>query len=257
MNIGILGVGHLAGYLVPGLLRHPANRVLLSPRNAARAHALAEAHGAAVAADNAALVEACEVVLLAVRPDQAAAAVAGLPWRAGQTLVSLCAGVPLARLAAARPAVLARAMPITAAALGESPTCLYPDGPESETARAALAPLGPVLPLREEAQFETATVSAGFYGWVQGLIGAMTAWQEQAGLPPETARPLVAQTVKAGAAMVLASPDKSVEALTREVCTPGGITALGLDTLERLDAFADWEAASDAVLARLRGADRT
>lgn len=249
MRIGILGVGHLAGYLVPGLLRQPGFAVALSPRNAEKAQALAARHGVAVAPDPAALVEASEVVLLAVRPAFAAAALEGLPWRAGQTLLSLCAGVPLEALAAARPAAIARAMPITAAALGESPTSLWPDLP---AARAALAPLGPVVALPDEAAFESATVAAAVYGWLHALIGEMTAWQEAVGLPPETARALVAQTAKAAAAMVQARPEESIEALTRDLCTAGGITGFGLERLRAAEAFGPWRDACDAVLARLQ-----
>ncbi|SMF72462.1 pyrroline-5-carboxylate reductase [Tistlia consotensis] len=250
MKIGILGVGHLAGYLVPGLLREPAFELLLSPRNAEKARALSERHDLPVAPDAETLVRRSEVVLLAVHPAKAADAVEGLPWRAGQTLVSLCAGVPLDSLAAAQPAALARAMPITAASIGESPTSLWPDLP---AARQVLAPLGPVIALPGEAAFETATVAAAAYGWLQGLIGALAEWETQAGLPPETARALIAQTTRAAAAIVQARPEASVEALTRDVCTPGGITELGLDHLERAEAFGPWREACDAVLARLEG----
>ena len=250
-RVGLLGVGHLAVYLVPGLLRGlAASHVMLSPRNARQSAALAETYGLTVAGGNAGLVEACDLVVLACRPAQAAAAIAGLPWRPGQTLVSLCAGVRLATLASnAGGATLARAMPITAASIGESPTCLYPDLP---AAREVLAPLGPLLVMPDEETFDTACVSAAVYGWVHALIGETAAWATEAGVPAALARDLTAQTFRAAAAMLRAHPERPIDAMTRELCTAGGITEAGLDRLKERGAFEAWRAACDAALTRLK-----
>ena len=52
-RVGIIGVGHLAGYLVEGLRRASQDiEITLSPRNAERAASLAARFGAAVATDN-------------------------------------------------------------------------------------------------------------------------------------------------------------------------------------------------------------
>ena len=77
--IGIIGAGHLAGYLVAGW-RHawPDLQVILSPRNAAQAASLAATYGAVVAPDNQAVVAAAEVIVLATRPADALAALRGL-----------------------------------------------------------------------------------------------------------------------------------------------------------------------------------
>ena len=248
-RIGLIGVGHLASYLVPGLLRGlSAEALLLSPRNQAQAAALAARHGLRIATDNQALVEACDIVLLATRPGQAAAAVAALDWRPGQTLVSLCAGLPLAALDAG-PATLARALPVSSALIGESPTCLTPD---LAPVRALLAPLGPVIALPDEASFEVASVPSAFYGWVHGLIAETAAWAERAGLPEETARQLVAQTVRGAAGMILAEPERPIDHMIKTLATPGGITELGLSGLREAAAFEPWHEACDAVLARLK-----
>jgi len=253
-TVGILGVGRLAEFLVTGLKRHAdAPAILLSPRNAARAACLAERHGLEIASDNAALVAASDIVLLATRPVQAAGAVEDLPWRAGQLLVCLCAGVPLARLAPhTGPATLARAMPLSAAAIGESPTCLYPD---LAPARELLSRLGPVISLPDEAAFEAASVSGAFYGWVHALIGEVTDWCAAAGVPEKAARELTARTVGAAAGMVLHQTDTPFAEMMEELATPGGVTELGLETLHEEKAFAAWRAACAAVLARARRDD--
>ena len=76
--IGIIGAGHLAGYLVAGWRRAwPDLRVILSPRNAAQAARLAATCGATVAPNNQAVVAAAEVIVLATRPPDALAALRG------------------------------------------------------------------------------------------------------------------------------------------------------------------------------------
>ena len=95
-HLGILGVGHLASYLVPGWARAKERpSFLLSPRNAAVAARLERDYGCHIAADNAALVRESDVVVLATRPGHAVAAARGLPWRAEQTVVSVVAGLEI------------------------------------------------------------------------------------------------------------------------------------------------------------------
>ena len=251
MTVGILGVGRLAEFLVAGLCRNEDGpQILLSHRNAARAGRLAEAYGLTIAGDNGELVAASDLVLLATRPDQAEAAVAGLPWRSDRLLVSLCAGVPLAALAPhCRAATLARAMPISAAMIGESPTCLYPD---LAPARALFSRLGPVIALPDEAAFETASVLGAYYGWVHALIGTVADWTTAAGVDAATARDLTAHLTRAAADMVRHQPDLTFAEIIAELATPGGITALGLGILGDRAALEAWQAACEAVLARFR-----
>jgi pyrroline-5-carboxylate reductase len=249
MALGILGVGHLGAILVEALLAAGQRDLLLSPRG--KAAALAERHGLTLAPDAAALVAGSETVLLAVRPKDAVAAVAGLPWRAGQRLVSACAGVKLQALAEVLPpgVSLHRIMPLTAAAQGASPTTLYPADPVVE---ALLAAFGPVLSLGSEAEFETATVCAAAYGWLQRLVQITADWSVAQGLPEASARQVAALTAVA-AGRNIAGSAAPMERLLADLVTPGGITDLGLTLLEERGALAAWEEACAAVRARLAG----
>lgn len=250
-RIGFLGVGHLAEEIITGLLRSglAAGEMILSPRG--HGPQLAKHHGITLAPDNAALVAAVDIVLLATRPSDAVAAISGLGWRHGQILVSTCAGVPLAVLqASVGPAEVMRIMPLTAASIGASPTTVFPDLP---AVRPLLARLGSVIPLAHEAEFETATVSAAIYGWAQKLIGLGLGWSVAHGMAPETARQLAAETFVAAGRMIAERPEP-VEALLHSLATPGGITECGLKVLEARGAEAGWNAACDAVLDKLTGA---
>jgi pyrroline-5-carboxylate reductase len=247
MVIGILGVGHLGKILVEALVAAGHQDLLLSPRG--KAAELAKLHGLRQAADNAALVKASDLVILAVRPKDALAVVAGLPWRAGQKIASACAGVKLADMAAVVPdgVSLHRIMPVTAAAQAASPTTVFPA--DDDLARM-LEAFGPVLPLGSEAEFETATVCAAVYGWMQKLVQITAEWSVAQGLPEASARQLAALTAVAAGRNIAGSTTPMGQLLT-DLVTPGGITEKGLTLLEARGALAAWDEACEAVKDKL------
>lgn len=254
--IGIIGVGHLAGYLVEGLKRkNPDLDLVLSPRNAAMSRLLADRWGARVADDNGQVVERSSIVVLATRPEQSAAAAAGLPWRASQTLVSVAAGLPAGALAGvAAPARVVRAMPVACAAINESPTAIFPD---DLNARALFSRLGVVQAFADEASFEAASVFGAVYGWAFALVAETSGWAARSGLPAEQARTLAALVLRGAAGMALRDPETPLPDILATLATPGGITRLGLDALDERGALAAWSDACEIVLARLReGAGR-
>ena len=250
-KLGILGVGHLMEHVVRGLAKGmAADEILLSPRNGERAARIRDRLGCEVATDNASLVERSETVIVSVRPFQVASALAGLPWRDGQPLLSFCAGVSIADLQAAAPGTrVFRAMPVTAAEFGASPTCLYPG---DEAINALLSPCGPVLPLGEESEFESASVMGCYFGWIQALCGETTGWLVDHGLAPDTARILVAEMARAGVTTIIERPETSLEDLVGELCLPGSFTGLGLEKMRAADAFGPWRQACQAVLDKSR-----
>ena len=246
MILGILGVGHLAATLVAGFLRSGLDpqALLLSPRGKARD--LSARHGIPLAADNADLVARSSIVILTTRPADAPAAVAGLPWREGQIVISACAGVPLSRLAV-QPAQGVRAMPLTAAEIGASPTVCFPPLQE---AVAVLERLGPVIPLGGEDEFEAATVNAAVYGWALSLIRRSAEWMAGKGPDAQAMRKLAALTFTAAGRMIV-EKQEPMEDLLGELVTPGGITELGLGVLAEGGVPECWDAASQAVYDRL------
>ncbi len=247
MGIGFIGVGDMASYMVHGLCRGSGGGdIVLSPRGAAQAAALAAAHGCRIAANNAAVVADCDMVVLAVRPADVAAVLAGLPWRAGQVLVSVVAGATLADLAAAAPAVAVRSMPVSAAAIGESPTAIYPDHP---AARALLERLGTVTVLPDEGVFAAASVMGAYHGWVFGAIAAAAEWLEGEGIPPDPSRALAAGMMRAAAGVALADRDTPLADTLARLTTPGGITEAGFQRMDQVAGRAAWPAACAAALA--------
>jgi len=250
-RIGIVGVGHLAGYLVEGLCRggtRPA--LLLSPRNREISAGLASRFGVAVAADSQGVVDDSDVVWLCLPPQLAVEGARELRFRAGQVVVSMAAGVALAPLAeACTPAVTVRAMPMTAVALGASPIPLHP---ANDAAAATLAPLGTVHPLASEAEFETACVMAMHYGWVMGVTAEAAAWLESRGIAREQAFALAAGASHA-AACIGQDRGPALPGEVRGITRPGTYTGLGWRHLCATGIDSAWREACQKVLDATRG----
>jgi pyrroline-5-carboxylate reductase len=249
--VGFIGVGHLAGYLVEGLRRAcPDIEIVLSPRNAETSARLAARLDARVADDNQAVVDAVELVLLTTRRSDAVSVCEELSFPPGKVVISTVPGLPLATLRpAVEPAALVRAMPISCAALNQSPTLLYPDDPR---AGALFGLLGHVHVLPDEARFAPASVIAAFYGWVYALLEETVAWTVQAGVSAQTARSLVLETVGGAVDMARSQPDVDLATMLDTLATPGGITQHGLDILLEEGGVSAWTMALEAVLNRVQ-----
>jgi pyrroline-5-carboxylate reductase len=250
-RVGIIGVGHLAGYLVEGLKRaSPGLDILLSQYLGEQTARLVSQFGALPAEDNQAVADGADLVLVTTRPGDIVGACEAVSFHTNHTVVSTAAGISLEELRpAVSPATVVRVMPITCAVIHRSPTLLHP---ENSRARALFELLGSVHVLADEAEFTPASVIAAYYGWVYALLDETVAWTTAAGVPAQTARALVLETTRGAAEMGLAYPDRALSALLDSLATPGGITRYGLKILEERRSLAAWTEALDGVLDRLR-----
>jgi pyrroline-5-carboxylate reductase len=251
-RIGIIGVGHLAGYLVEGFRRASADvELVLSPRNTTQSADLAARFGATVADSNQSVADVADVVLVSTRPADVAPACEPVEFRSDHDVIATAAGLSLDTLAdLVYPAEAAVAMPLTSAAINRSPTLLCPDRPR---ARHVLEMLGTVHALDREEHMAPASAITAFYGWVYALLDDTVDWTAGRGVPTETARTLVLETARAAAEMGLAHPDQSLAGLLDSLATPGGITRQGLKTIEDRHGLDAWRQALDDVLERLNG----
>lgn len=130
-QIGIIGLGHPAGFLVEGLRKAaPDLRILLADPDPGRAEGLGSQWGAHALLGSQALADASDLIILALLPEDVVPACEAVVFRQDQVVASAAANVPLARIAAAvAPASAVRVMPISSAALIASPTLLYPFHP--------------------------------------------------------------------------------------------------------------------------------
>src|SRR5258708_12911957 len=97
MKIGFIGIGNIASAIVQGLCTSDAEglQLFLSPRNEELSRSLAARYpGVRRLADNQAVVDASDVVIIAVRPPVAREMLSALRFREDQAVVSLVALLP-------------------------------------------------------------------------------------------------------------------------------------------------------------------
>lgn len=245
-RIGFIGGGNMAFSLAGGLVADGckgADILVSEPSEAKREH-LARQLGVSVFEDNTEVVSRADIVVLAVKPQQAEAALTPLAEplaQRGCPLLSIAAGVPLARLASwvGSSVPIIRAMPNTPALVRSGVTALLANEQVTEAhrdlAESVMRAVGTTLWVEDEADLDTVTAISGsgpayFFAMMEALEEAAVAH----GLAPDAARLLVAETAFGAAKLALESDETPAE-LRRRVTSPGGTTAAGVGVLDQAD----------------------
>jgi pyrroline-5-carboxylate reductase len=251
-SYGVLGAGAIGAAIVTGLCEGVDDppSVLVSPRNAETATGLAARFPTVdVAADNQAVVDGAEVVIVCVRPQVAESVLAELHFPTERVVISAAAGISVAALKRlVAPATdVARVIPLPSVARREGITPIHPP---SAAAGALFDRLGETVEVADEDAFQafsasTATIAAHF-----AYLNAIAAWLEQQGIPAPAATRYVAATF-AGLAEATRSGE-SFERLARDHATAGGINEQFANDLEQAGIFDAVSRSLQRVLDRLR-----
>ena len=254
LAVGFLGAGQMATALASawtkaGLL-DVARSIAADPHPDARAKFRA-ATGVTAGESNLGVLAACDVIVLAVKPQVMSAVLAELKpaVRAAHLFVSIAAGVTLDTLALGlgKTASAVRVMPNTPCLVGASASGFSP-GATATPEDAALverlfAAVGIAYRVPEHLLDAVTGLSGSGPAFVYLFIEALADGGVKCGLPRATAQALAAQTVMGAAKMVLET-GQHPGALKDAVASPGGTTIAGLHALERAAFRA---AARDAV----------
>ena len=242
LAVAVIGGGKMGAALIKGIVRagvSAAKRIWVAePADAARA-ALAKETGVNVTTGNADAAKHARVVILAVKPDVVPAALAQIKpaFTKDHLLLSIAAGVTLARLEAALPAGarVIRAMPNTPALVGAG-AAGFALGSAATAADAALAQqilgaVGLAFQLPEKLLDAVTGLSGSGPAYIYMVIESLSDGGVAVGLPRDVATRLAAQTVLGAAKMVL---DTGLHpgVLKDQVTSPGGTTIEGIHALE-------------------------
>lgn len=181
-----------------------------------------------------------QLVVLAVKPQQVALALAG--WADGlgpdHLLISILAGIPTRRLATLVPdgVRIVRAMPNTPMAIGHGAVALCPgpgaDSADLDLATAVFAPAATVVRVAETQMDAVTAISGSGPAYLFHFAEALLAAAARLGLDETTAKALVGATVEGSARYLCADPALPAAALRQAVTSPGGTTAAALAVLE-------------------------
>ncbi|MBW8059985.1 MAG: pyrroline-5-carboxylate reductase [Solirubrobacterales bacterium] len=246
MVVGFVGSGSMAAAMARGWVGE-LDGMLFTDSGSGRAAELAREVGGEAVESNAALAEAADLIVLAVKPailDEVAAELGS-----AKTVISLLGATPLERVAAALPdAEVVRVMPNVAVEVRRGVLCLA--GAESTEARGALEVLGHVVEL-PDSEFDAATAVVGCApAYLALAVEAIADAGAAAGLDPGLARELVVETTAGTAELLRLRHPAEVR---KAVASPGGSTEAGLEALDREGVRGAFGVAVRASLERMRG----
>ncbi len=242
-TIGFIGGGNMAASLIGGIIAGgcDAASIHVSDPSAERCDWLSGQFGINVGSDNVALADACEVIVLAVKPQMLRPVCEGLAEVVRERkplVISVAAGIRIADIERwlGGEAAVVRTMPNTPALLQSGATGLYANpqvsASQRELAEGIMRAVGLALWLDDEAQMDAVTALSGSgpaYFFL--VIEVMQAAGEKLGLEADTARLLALQTAFGAARMALESPDDAAT-LRKKVTSPGGTTERAIGILE-------------------------
>jgi len=254
-TIGFIGVGELALYTIRGVRRGGyQGPVLLSPRNQEKAVYLATQHECEIQQDNQSVVANSDYVVIATRPADCLETLANLEFKTGQVLISVVAGIEVEQLRTVLPAELeiVRAMPVSSAEAGASPTLIYPD---NAFVREFFDYCGNSIAVDNEAYFTQGSVLACVYCWFFSLYEELIQSTRGPALPAGLSAELVMGMAKGAAELALANKDIPPGEIASNIATEGTFSKLGLDLLEENAAFKPWREACELLQKQLAASD--
>jgi pyrroline-5-carboxylate reductase len=238
--VAVVGAGNMGGCLLTGLLASgfPASRLTAIDLREELLTPLAQ-QGVTTSSELVA-VQSAELVVVALKPQVAPDVLPSLATHlnAAQIVVSVMAGMPTsaieAHLGAGQPVV--RVMPQTLVRLGAGATAVCAGSAAVAAALAAVRALfdrvGTTVEV-SEAQMDAVTgLSGSGPAYIYTVIEALAEGGVRAGLTPEVALQLAAQTV-AGAGRMVLETGMHPAALRDQVTSPAGTTIAGLTKLEQ------------------------
>jgi pyrroline-5-carboxylate reductase len=262
MQIGLIGCGNMARALARGW----GEPVLCSDPMAQRAHELAADVGGEALASNAEVAARADLLVLCHKPAQLAA-VAGEVGTGTTPVASILAVTPLAALREAYPGRpvyrFIPSLPVEvrqgAVVQAAGPGVLGDAGEDSAQTDAAVAELFAQLGTLVTLDDALVDVAMGLMSCAPAYVALVAEAQVDAGvrrgIPAAQGAQLVVQTL-AGTAELLRRREYDTMAVRREVSSPGGLTARGVDALERAGVRRAFSDALDAVLAPGPGSSR-
>jgi len=241
MKITFLGGGNMANALIGGLRKQgysAAGMQVVEPQEALR-EKLTDTYGVRCCAEIDVAALNCEVMLLAVKPQQMKEALDPLGGQfssllKNQLVVSIAAGLRLDDISRwlGGHRLLVRTMPNTPALIGAGIAGLYADptvGKEGrETAEKIMQAVGGTLWINNEAEMDAVTaVSGSGPAYVFYFIEALQQAAQSLGFGEEEARRLTLDTF-AGAAQLAEQSLETVSELRQRVTSKGGTTEAAL-----------------------------
>src|SRR5580704_12036286 len=247
MQIGLIGCGNMARALARGW----GQPLLCTDPVSERARSLAAEVGGEALSTNAEVAARADLLVLCHKPTQLRA-VAGEVAPRAKAIASILAATPLAALKEAYPdRPVYRFIPSLPVEVRQGAVVQAAGPTQDESFDAAVSELFAQLGTLVVLDDGLVDVAMGLMSCAPAYVALVAEAQIDAGvrkgIPAAQGAELVVQTL-AGTAELLRRRENDTMAVRREVSSPGGLTARGVDALERAGLRRAFSDALDAVL---------
>lgn len=242
LKLGVIGVGNMATALLGGILKNgvvPPEQILLCDRHPDRHEALYSL-GVRQAVSPCEVVESCEYVLLAVKPQGFTALLQEIkPCCKGKNIfISIAAGISgnFIKNALDYDAKVVLVMPNTPVSLGYGTSALSKVNPttddEFSTVLGFFAACGDAIQIPSHLMNEVIPFNGSGPAFIYRITQIFVQRAVALGFDHETAIKLFCSTL-IGSAHMMTDSDIDLDQLIKMVCSKGGTTLAGLDAMER------------------------
>ncbi|HZW67369.1 MAG TPA: pyrroline-5-carboxylate reductase [Pseudogracilibacillus sp.] len=245
-KIAFIGAGSMAEAVFAGLVNkkfvNPEQIYVSNKENEARLREIEETYGVIGTTDKQAVMKDADIVFLAMKPYDLESSLLELRdyVEDDQLFISVIAGksTSFIQKVLEKDVAVIRSMPNTSATIGLSATAIAKGAFASEEDIALtekiFSSIGTVSVVEEEQIHIVTGISGSGPAYVYYLVEAMQIAAEEEGLESETARQLISQTI-IGAGKMLQERTESAATLRKNVTSPNGTTAAGIEKLQEHD----------------------
>ncbi len=254
-KIGFIGAGNMGEALVGALIKSKAAKpeyLYASDTNGKRLKSLTKKYGIHVFKDNFKVFSLCDIVILAVKPQQMGQVLSEISGRTDykisrkKLIISIAAGISIRKLENflykpldeknRKKLPIIRVMPNTPAlvlsGISGMSSNRFASRKDINISKAILEASGQVIEFDEKDLDAVTAVSGSGPAYVFYLIESMAAGGTQSGLSLKHSSTLALATVK-GAVKLLEESSESAQALRKKVTSPGGTTEAAFRVLEK------------------------
>ncbi len=241
---GFIGAGNMATALIKGLIQsgvYNQDQLLASDQDEEALKRVSSQFGLGCYSSNSELVRESSIVVLSVKPQNMREVLEGVKGeiRDDHLIISIAAGIPLSMISAiiGRDIPLIRVMPNTPALVQKGISALA-GGKLARREHMAIAreifnAVGDTVEVEETMMDAVTALSGSGPGYVFRMMECMVDAGVAAGLERDTSLRLVVQTFL-GAAHLAKESEHSLARLREMVTSPGGTTAEGLATFDKM-----------------------
>ncbi len=245
IKVGFIGAGHMSQALIKGLMESKIiknDQLFVSNRTPGKLLKLRELYNIETYDLNEPIVEECDVVILAMKPQDFPKAVEEISqhFRDEQIIISLAAGISADQLEKLIPrGRIMRVMPNTPSLIGRGVIGLYSQTDEEsaiDIVQDLMSSLGYVLTVETEDQFDALMISCSSgTGFIFEMMMYWQDWIQERGFTTEEAKKMTIETFLGASMLAAQSVGVEIEKLQQRVTSRKGVTAAGLDSMRELE----------------------